>query len=93
MFDGATVRPPAAFNLVDLTKRGLEAHLQRVVLDVLVHEQLQAFERTLRQRLEQHVKGITIGHVAHVKDVLAIRDEILVKVDCEFHDVPQEAAQ
>lgn len=86
------VTDTAELSLVDLTKRGLEAHLQRVVLDVLVHEQLQAFERTLRQRLEQHVKGITIGHVAHVKDVLAIREEILVKVDCEFHDVPQEAA-
>ena len=64
---------------MDLTKRGLEAHLQRVVLDVLVHEQLQAFERALRQRLEKHVIGITIGHVKHVKDVLNIRQLPVMK--------------
>lgn len=62
--------------LVDLTKPGLEAHP-----DALVQEQLQAFEAAFRQSLEQHVRGISIGHVSHVKDVLPIRDEILVKVD------------
>lgn len=66
-------------------RRGLDAHLQHTIFEVLVAEQLEAFERTLRERLGHHIKRITIGHVTHVKDVLNIRDEINVQVcvDCQ----------
>lgn len=74
-------------SLVDLTKRGLEAHLQTVVINLIVGEQLEAFERTLRASLEHHIKGITIGHVENVRDVLKLRDEVLVHVDVDFQDV------
>ncbi|WP_285960563.1 hypothetical protein [Pseudomonas tohonis] len=44
-------------------------------------------EAQLRAAITRHVKGITIGHVTHVKDVLQIRNELQVKVDVEFQDV------
>lgn len=71
--------------LVDLTRRGLEAHLQHTIFEVVVAEQLDAFETTLRERLTHHIKRITIGHVTHVNDVLKLRDEINVQVcvDCQ----------
>lgn len=87
--------PPCCF-LVDLTRRGLEAHLQEVVLEQMVQEQLTHFERTLRDRLMDTVRRITIGHVVHMRDVLRFRDEIAVKVDVDFQDVqnghPEDAA-
>lgn len=88
---------PLPFLLVDLTRRGLEAHLQEVVLEQMVQEQLTHFERTLRDRLMDTVRRITIGHVVHMRDVLRIRDEIAVKVDVDFQDVqngcpPEDAA-
>ena len=87
---------PLPFLLVDLTKRGLEAHLQEVVLEQMVQEQLTIFERNLRSSLVKHVKRIAIGHVVHMRDVLRISDEIAVKVDVDFQDVqnghPEDAA-
>lgn len=72
-------------SLVDLAKRGLTAHLQTVVLDAIVQEQLDAFEAALRERLDHHIKGITLGSIYHMKEVLKFRDEIVVKVDVEHH--------
>ncbi len=43
-----------------------------------------AFEARLRASLKEHVVGITIGHVTHVKQVLDLRDEITVQVDVEM---------
>lgn len=88
---------PLPFLLVDLTRRGLEAHLQEVVLDVVMAEQVAKFRQTLRPVLEAHVRSITIGHIEHVREVLRIRDEIAVKVDVDFQDVqngcpPEDAA-
>jgi hypothetical protein len=89
------VSSPLPFLLVDLTKRGLEAHLQEVVLDAIMAEQVTKFRQTLRPILEAHVRSITLGHVEHVHDVLRLRDEIAVKVNVDFQDVqnghPQEA--
>lgn len=73
-------------SLVDLTKRGLEAHLQEVVLEKIVQEQLAIFEQRLRLSLVRHVKSITVGHVEHVTDVLKIRDEMRVHVDVDLQD-------
>lgn len=78
-------------SLVDLTKRGLEAHLQNIVLDLIVQEQLDAFEDALRSRLRHHITKLTIGHVAHVRDVLNIRDEVLVNVDVTMNEEPASA--
>ena len=78
---------PLPFLLVDLTKRGLEAHLQEVVLEQIVQQHLNLFERNLRSSLVKHVRNITIGHVEHVRDVLRLRDEIAVKVNVDFQDV------
>lgn len=50
-------------------------------------EQVTKFRQTLRPVLEAHVRNITIGHVAHVRDVLRFRDEIAVKVNVDFQDV------
>jgi len=75
---------------VDITKRGLTAHLQTVVLDVIVQEQMEAFEARLRASLEEHVRGITIGAVEQVKNVLKLRDELLVKVEVDFQDPFQD---
>lgn len=74
-------------SLVDLTKRGLEAHLQDVVLEQIIQEQLTYFENTLRANLARHVRAITVSGVNQMKDVLQLRDELLVKVDVEFNDV------
>lgn len=79
--------------LVDLAKRGLTAHLQTVVLDAIVQEQLDAFEASLRERLDHHIKGITIGCIYQAKDLLKFRDEIVVKVDVEHHSDFQDVVQ
>lgn len=88
---GLACPPPWRFNsalsLVELTKRGLEAHLQEIVLDEIVDEQLQAFESKLRQALKAHVSSITLGHVHHVKDVLHIRDELHIRIDVNMQEV------
>lgn len=70
---------------MDLTKRGLEAHLQKVVLDLVVDEQMDLFETALRQRLGEIVKSITIGHVEHVADVLKLRQAVLIEVNVNHH--------
>ncbi|MFL1524279.1 hypothetical protein [Pseudomonas sp. O230] len=76
-----------ALSLVDLTKRGLEAHLQHVVLDLIVEEQMDAFEDRLRAALKEHIERITISHVHHVKDVLKLRDEMVIQVDVNMQEV------
>lgn len=81
---------PLLLSLVDLTKRGLEAHLQTVVLDRIIQEQLTAFAATLRASLEKHVKAITIGHVDHLTDVLNLRNEMRVSVEVDFKDAAPE---
>ena len=65
----------------DLTKRGLEAHLQEAVLDTLIEEQMDQFHARLREALGTAVKAITLGHIEHVRDVLVLRDELCIRVD------------
>lgn len=74
----ACPRPPVVF---DLTKRGLEAHLQEAVLDTLIEEQMDQFHARLREALGTAVKAITLGHIEHVRDVLVLRDELCIRVD------------
>ena len=72
--------------MLELTKRGLTAHLQTIVLDEIIEEQMDLFHTRLRSSLEQHVKRITLGHVHNVKDVLKLRDELYVRVDVEMQE-------
>jgi|GEM_PF-6007663 len=74
-------------SLLDLTKRGLEAHLQKVVFDLLVEEQMDAFEERLREALEEKVRSITVGHVEHVRDVMKLTEELYVKIDVNMQEV------
>lgn len=74
-------------SLLDLTKRGLEAHLQKVVLDLVVEEQLDAFEMRLRESLEEKVRSITIGHVEHVSDVMKLGEQLFVRIDVNMQHV------
>lgn len=66
---------------MDLTARGLTAHLQTIVLDEIIEEQMDLFHKTLRASLEQHVKRITLGHITHIRDVVTLRDELDVRID------------
>ena len=68
-------------SLLDLTKRGLEAHLQTIVIDLIVEEQMDAFEDRLRAAITEKCKSITIGHVRHVKDVVKLAEELFIRID------------
>lgn len=70
---------------MDLTARGLTAHLQTIVLDEIIEEQMDLFHKTLRSSLEEHVKRITLGHVHNVKDVLTLRDELFIHINVEMN--------
>lgn len=73
-------------SLVDLTTKGLTAHLQKVVLDIIVEQQMNLFEATLRQHLQEHIKGITLGHIEHVKRVVDFGEELLVRIDVNMQE-------
>lgn len=73
-------------SLVDLTTKGLTAHLQKVVLDIIVEQQMNLFEATLRQHLQEHIKGITLGHIEHVKRVVDFSEELLVRIDVNMQE-------
>jgi hypothetical protein len=74
-------------SLVDLAKRGLTAHLQTVVIDCIVDEQLSLFEARLRERLEATVRSITLGHIHQVQDFLKMTQELVVKIDVNMQEV------
>lgn len=77
-----------ALPLADLTARGIEPHLQKVLLDIIVDEQMAKFEETLRERLETQIKAITQGHVSHVRNLMKLRDEMVIQIDVNMQEVP-----
>lgn len=72
--------------LIELAKRGLDAHLREAVIQAVMQEVLAEFHATLRQRLEHHCRHITIGHIKHVQDVLGLRDEIQIELGIGFNE-------
>jgi hypothetical protein len=76
---------------VDLTARGLTAHLQQIVLDEIIEEQMDTFHLRLTAPLEYPVKRITLGHITTVQDVLKLRDELVVRIDVEMHGTADES--
>ncbi|KAB0545947.1 hypothetical protein F7R01_23630 [Pseudomonas argentinensis] len=74
-------------SLADLTAQGLTAHLQKVVLDIIVDEQMAKFEETLPERLETHVKAITLGHIEHIRNHLKLADEMTFRIEVNMEEV------
>jgi len=65
-------------NMITLLKEGLEREIKGVVVDSIVKEQVEQFERTIRERIKPIVNSLSFDSIEHIKDFSRMRDELHV---------------
>jgi len=73
-----TIAEDNDFNFINLLKAGLEPQIKKEITEIIIKEQMELFEKSLRNKVKDEVERLSFEKIDRMQDAMHLRDELRI---------------